>query len=280
MIIACPRCQLRYDATGKAPGSSLSCRCGTSLKVPDSNAAARSLQCPNCGGPVSPNNNHCTFCETELAVLNCPKCFTLQFLGTKFCSDCGTELNKPARAENQKAFDCPRCEVPMTTKQYQKGAVEHCEKCGGLWLDHQIFEQTIEQTRKKQALSLQAGKPTEHSVYNNHPVNYLPCPECQTLMHRRNFAQRSGIIVDVCSSHGVWLDHKELSAILNFIRSGGLKNTAGISSPAPLDAPTVNHKSSASPFGVQTTINDFPNTSNTLGWRDIVDLIESLPFFR
>lgn len=280
MIIACPRCQLRYDASGKEPGSSLQCRCGEKLTVPDAAASARSLQCPNCGGPVSANSNQCKFCETDLAVLNCPSCFTLQFIGTKFCSDCGTELSKPARAENQNAFDCPRCETAMATKQYQNGAVEHCEQCGGLWLDHQIFETTIDKTQRKVQNSLQPPKSSQHNVYNNHPVNYMPCPECKSLMNRRNFGQRSGVIVDVCASHGVWLDHKELSAILNFIRGGGLKYKPGGTGAAPLDASSIRTKASGNPFGVSTTVNDKSAASETLGWGDIWDLIESLPLFR
>ena len=42
-------------------------------------------------------------------------------------------------------------------------------------------------------------------------------------MNRVNFAHCSGVIVDVCKSHGVWFDRDELSRIVEFIRSGGLE---------------------------------------------------------
>lgn len=278
MIIACPRCQLRYDATGRSPGSSMSCRCGNALTIPATPNTARRLQCPNCGGPVPVDSARCPFCETDLAVLTCPGCFGLQFLGTRFCSDCGTELNKPARSDEQRELDCPRCSSALTTRSYQFGAVDHCKACGGLWLDHRIFENTVNHTREKSEVSLQTTKPAQHNVFNNHPVNYLPCPECSTLMHRRNFAQRSGIIVDVCTSHGVWLDHKELSAILNFIREGGMKKPAapGVN---PLSPPTVQRNTHRS---ASNTPPPRPVTSldDGIGWGDVIDFVKSLPIFK
>lgn len=42
-------------------------------------------------------------------------------------------------------------------------------------------------------------------------------------MNRLNFAKCSGVIVDVCKGHGTWFDRDELSAIVQFIRGGGLE---------------------------------------------------------
>lgn len=47
-------------------------------------------------------------------------------------------------------------------------------------------------------------------------VTYLPCPLCSVLMNRKNFGDRSGIVVDVCKAHGVWLDRGELDALIAF----------------------------------------------------------------
>jgi Zn-finger nucleic acid-binding protein len=41
-------------------------------------------------------------------------------------------------------------------------------------------------------------------------------------MNRKNFASISGIIVDVCKPHGIWLDHGELASALTFAETGGL----------------------------------------------------------
>jgi Zn-finger nucleic acid-binding protein len=43
------------------------------------------------------------------------------------------------------------------------------------------------------------------------------------MMARRNYARRSGVIVDSCHQHGIWFDAGELHALLQWIRRGGLK---------------------------------------------------------
>jgi len=53
-------------------------------------------------------------------------------------------------------------------------------------------------------------------------VQYVPCPRCQRLMNRKNFAQGSGIVLDVCAKHGIWLDRGELVRLLGFVEKGGL----------------------------------------------------------
>lgn len=96
-------------------------------------------------------------------------------------------------------------------------------------------------------------------------------------MSRRNFAQRSGVIVDVCSAHGVWLDHKELSAILNFIREGGMSHPMN-RDKAPLEANTSS--ASHSPFGVETIIKRDTADFGDWDWGDVVDLLRSLPILK
>jgi Zn-finger nucleic acid-binding protein len=41
-------------------------------------------------------------------------------------------------------------------------------------------------------------------------------------MNRQNFAHSSGIVLDVCAKHGVWLDRGELERVLGFVSGGGL----------------------------------------------------------
>jgi Zn-finger nucleic acid-binding protein len=44
-------------------------------------------------------------------------------------------------------------------------------------------------------------------------------------MNRSNFARTSGVIMDICKSHGVWFDADELPAIVEFIQKGGMELT-------------------------------------------------------
>ena len=55
---------------------------------------------------------------------------------------------------------------------------------------------------------------------------YRPCVVCGQLMHRRNYAKSSGVLIDECREHGAWFDLDELAAILAWIRAGGLERQA------------------------------------------------------
>jgi DNA phosphorothioation-dependent restriction protein DptG len=41
-------------------------------------------------------------------------------------------------------------------------------------------------------------------------------------MSRRNFARRSGILIDVCEAHGVWFDKGERDRLIEFVELGGV----------------------------------------------------------
>ena len=56
-------------------------------------------------------------------------------------------------------------------------------------------------------------------------IRYVPCPHCQQLMNRINFAKCSDVIVDVCKGHGTWFDKDELRQIVEFIRGGGMEQS-------------------------------------------------------
>ena len=44
-------------------------------------------------------------------------------------------------------------------------------------------------------------------------------------MNRFNFAKASGVVVDECRAHGVWLDNDELAKIAAYVSTGGLRHT-------------------------------------------------------
>jgi Zn-finger nucleic acid-binding protein len=41
-------------------------------------------------------------------------------------------------------------------------------------------------------------------------------------MLRQNFRETSGVVVDVCSAHGIWLDRGELAMLVEFASTGAL----------------------------------------------------------
>lgn len=42
------------------------------------------------------------------------------------------------------------------------------------------------------------------------------------MMLRKNFRDSSGIVVDVCSAHGIWFHQGELGKVLEFAKTGAL----------------------------------------------------------
>lgn len=98
--------------------------------------------------------------------------------------------------------------------------LHECAKCLGLWLDTATFER-ICRDAEHQATALGAGRALG-AASSIGPVRYLRCPHCRDLMHRVNFARCSGVVVDVCRSHGTWFDANELHRIVQFIREGGM----------------------------------------------------------
>ena len=101
--------------------------------------------------------------------------------------------------------------------------LRECPQCEGIWADAPSLEQ-ICQDREKQAavLGMAAPLPTLPEGQIEPNIRYIPCPVCNKLMNRVNFAHCSHVVVDVCNPHGTWFDKDELRRIVEFIRAGGL----------------------------------------------------------
>ncbi len=233
MIVECATCHSRYNLTSHEPGQDVHCRCGAVIRIPEHPASAGSLSCPQCGAACSPDDIRCAFCNAHLAVLPCPRCFDLLFIGTKHCPNCGAEVSRPAYSAEDAAISprqCPRCgvekkEVNLVARIAGDTLADQCPECGGVWLDMGAFDSVLSDAKRQTALRALGmdGSVSREGSSLNFPVAYLKCPDCGTLMHRKNFGKRSGIIIDTCKDHGVWCDRGELARVLDFVASGGLE---------------------------------------------------------
>jgi hypothetical protein len=43
-----------------------------------------------------------------------------------------------------------------------------------------------------------------------------------------NYAGRSGVVIEICRPHGIWLDRDQMRQIVQFIRAGGMDRTRAI----------------------------------------------------
>ena len=182
---------------------------------------AETLNCPMCGAAASTAAPTCIYCGARLATVACASCFGMMFIGSKHCPRCGAAAGERAGADLAPR-KCPRCTIEMHSLTLGSTAIRECERCLGLWLDVAAFEK-ICADREQQAAVLGAASPEpSKQIQEENKVRYIPCPECQQLMNRINFARCSGVVVDICKGHGTWFDREELSRIIEFIRAGGL----------------------------------------------------------
>lgn len=150
----------------------------------------------------------------------CASCLGLMFEGSKFCGHCGRRVTEAQNLPEKNLGDCPRCKIKLKLLQIEEIVLRECERCEGFWATVETFEEVCANHEKQAAVLLSIEQNTHHP----HPpkIQYVPCPECQNLMNRNNFARSSGVIIDICKQHGVWFDAEELPKIIEFIRQGGL----------------------------------------------------------
>ncbi|MEM7355777.1 MAG: zf-TFIIB domain-containing protein, partial [Acidobacteriota bacterium] len=166
-----------------------------------------------CGAPLPPKTTRCPFCQTLNDV----------DLRGKITFRRGTTKR-----------DCPRCNEALNAVLLQVSTehieLDQCAGCHGLFFDPgeldavlDGIEHRAEEDDHRQLLTLiEEETPTE----DFEQVGYVSCPDCGQLMHRRNIGQRSGVIVDTCRDHGLWLDGGELRRLIRWAQAGGRRHHA------------------------------------------------------
>jgi Zn-finger nucleic acid-binding protein len=134
------------------------------------------------------------------------------------CSGCGRETGlEPIGKDTD--LHCPHCHTPLVAFAQTEGAVLDCASCGGQFVDHRALRELVDRRDLPVAIG---APPSRRFGVTPGPVKYVPCPECKSLMNRKNFGGTSGVVVDVCKSHGTWFDLGELPRVLAFVEQGGL----------------------------------------------------------
>ncbi len=164
-------------------------------------------RCSNCQAPLPPGSLLCEYCGNRTDI-------DLK----------GIHYN--TTHENETPRICPRCNVKLKTldlKLEGRFLIDRCEHCLGIFFDPGELEFLLEATVKNISGIDQAGLNAinEKREPNQYPISYLKCPVCEQLMHRVNFGAKSGVIVDRCKEHGIWLDGGELRQLLEWMKLGG-----------------------------------------------------------
>ncbi len=163
--------------------------------------------CDNCSAPLPPNSIICQYCgsrnDTDLKGIH-------RFTVTAPDTD----------------RTCPRCDISLQTIDLKIDGtflVERCERCLGLFFDTGELEALIKAsvTHVYQADRHKINDLNQNLRNSDYPTAYIKCPVCSTMMSRVNFGGRSGVIIDRCPDHGIWLDGGELRHLLEWVKAGG-----------------------------------------------------------
>lgn len=243
LLAACRECKRQYDASTRKPGSVFHCACGATVTVPKPEwQDAAVVRCAECGAPRERGVEACSYCGASFTLHErdmhtiCPECMARVSDKARYCHRCATAIMPEGDAGQDTDKACPVCgddAPPLVSRALgeQELSVLECGSCGGLWLGSRAFRILEDRAREKErdyALpGTEAGPSGGGSLKQQGPM-YRPCVECGQLMARRNYARKSGVIIDVCRDHGMFFDAGELARILHWIREGGLSRTEAL----------------------------------------------------
>ena len=164
---------------------------------------------------------NCVSCSAPLP----PKAEVCEYCGSKHDIDFHA-VSRYTVSDSQTMRICPHCEEPLRTinlRADKKFNIERCEQCQGIFFDHNelaaLLENTVTNVFKIDRRRLDSVNKESYNGMSK--VKYVKCPECREFMHRSNYASRSGVIVDKCRDHGIWLDSGELNRLMQWKKAGG-----------------------------------------------------------
>ena len=167
----------------------------------------------------------CTSCGASLyaGMIRCPYCASY---ASPQLDGIDVYASEPAIGK-----PCPRCTNKLAVAKQPKldgATVEICNSCAGAFFPVGLIEALIEKVKEQDIGTLEAE--LEEYIRVNSGIEpaqkpYIPCPACAVLMNRVNYGSLSGVVVDSCREHGLWLDAGELHRLLRWAKSGGLSRT-------------------------------------------------------
>ena len=164
-------------------------------------------RCSSCSAPLPANINRCTYCNVRNDVnLHGKHSYSIK--------------------TRQSDRICPHCDKPLQTVKLDLSDpfyIERCKTCFGLFFDPGEIELLLESSVSNVFdINLKLIKNINKDRYKkNQSVKYVKCPVCQVLMNRVNFGRRSGVIIDQCKKHGIWVDNGEVTHLMEWKKAGG-----------------------------------------------------------
>ena len=163
--------------------------------------------CSSCAAPLPPSSVNCVYCGARNKV-------DFVYLGN--VAEGG--VSQRVSPASGKPMQLVRIETDGETVE-----VDQCPETGGMWFDHGELEYLLtHQIRTVLHVDQELLAEIKKDRSQLHTRGYLPCPDCGDFMPTKQFRQGSGVVVDWCRLHGLWLDGGELSHLIEWARAGGM----------------------------------------------------------
>src|SRR5258706_7992791 len=171
LLVKCPHCGQKYDATQRKVGSRFRCRCGSvvQIDVPKSHEA-EVIHCTACGASREEGARACKYCGSDFTIheldLNtvCPGCLARVSDKARYCHYCATPLSADAVAGDETPLRCPVCEDrQLFSRRLESIAttVQECQVCAGLWIGLESFHDLLNlESRGNTGQAVSSRKPT------------------------------------------------------------------------------------------------------------------------
>jgi len=127
---------------------------------------------------------------------------------------------------------CPTCREDVALHSFSNEEktlkINTCEQCHGIFLSHSTLQKLVIRAQKREIQHLKLSpeinndaRPTVSTQKSDSKTTSPKkhCPHCKRPMLHRPFSDEALVIIDVCQSHGIWFDQKELSKIIDSLRA-------------------------------------------------------------
>ncbi|MBL6986704.1 MAG: zf-TFIIB domain-containing protein [Methylobacter sp.] len=162
--------------------------------------------CKSCSAPLEPNTNRCQYCGVR--------------------NDVDLQNKQLYSVENPYSDRiCPHCNISLQTIDLKINGhlyIERCTECFGLFFDPGEIEILLDNAVSSvETVNFKHIQNINKDRYQSKKVIYIKCPVCRILMNRLSFGYRSGVIIDRCQKHGIWLDNGEITHLMEWKKAGG-----------------------------------------------------------
>ncbi len=179
--------------------------------------------------------------------MNCSYCGAPLPVSGLVCSYCGQRNAINMRnvdavvGTGESTVNCPVC-TETELKRMDVGlrgrvVIHHCGKCDGIFLSQHDLDTAIDAKHKQinhidpKLLRFVLDNPRHERQTRKR--FYIHCPVCKNMMQQMNYRAVSGVVIDRCREHGVWLDGGELQQLFEWKGAGGIVKAEKFQSFSP-----------------------------------------------